>query len=197
MHKENVDLSQFQWLNEPRNTIVTETGVEFDTLPETDFWQRTHYGFQRTDGHAFMTRLWDDFSFSAGADSVYETLFDQSGLLLWVDEDNWAKVSLENGPGGGTSGMLGSVVTINGYSDWSTTTLDPIINPIWYRISRRGSDFRFDSSLDGDEFTQMRIFHMHGDLTHARVGVYACSPGDSSFHVRFTEITAGPSVWKD
>lgn len=197
MPREQVDLSRFAWMNKPRTITVTADSVEFTTAPDTDFWQRTHYGFRRTSGHAFLTRLWDDFTFSAQADYVYETLFDQCGLLLWIDEDNWAKVSLENGAEGGTGGWLGSVVTNGGYSDWASTPLDPITNRLWFRVSRRGSDFRFDSSTDGDDFAQMRIFHMHGDLSHAQVGVYACSPQDSSFSVRFNELFAGPSVWVD
>ena len=55
---------------------------------------------------------------------------------------------------------LGSVVTNLGYSDWATTDIDTI-SGIWYRLSRRGSDFLVESSFDGVSFKQMRIFHLH------------------------------------
>ena len=195
MKLEKVDLNQFSWLNKPDRVETDADTVEFTTKPDTDFWQRTHYGFKRNTGHAFLTRLWDDFSFSAQCEFVYESKFDQAGLILFLDEQNWAKVSLEYGED--KCSWLGSVVTIAGYSDWASQTLDPDVNRMYYRISRRGSDFRIDWSLDGDDFQQMRIFHMPGDLTQAKVGVYACSPQESSFAARFTELTVSPPLWSE
>lgn len=195
MHDEKIDLTQFSWLNKPEFSEVTADYVEFTTRPDTDFWQGTHYGFRRNTGHAFLTRLWDDFSFGAQAEFVYENLFDQCGLLLYVDEKNWAKASLEFTEG--ITGQLGSVVTNNGWSDWASMPMDPIMNRLFYRISRREADFLFECSLDGDLYHQMRVFHMHGDLAQARVGLYACSPQQSSFKVRFTDVAAGHAKWKD
>lgn len=192
---EKIDLSQFAWLNQPEQTEVGDDTVEFVTQPQTDFWQRTHYGCRRDNGHAFLTRLWDDFSFSVQAEFFYETLFDQCGVILYLDSDNWAKLAIEYEDE--TFGLLGSVVTTNGYSDWATTPIATDYNRMFYRLSRRGSDFRFDFSPGGEDYRQMRIFHLHGDLSTARVGVYACSPNDSSFKVRFSEFAAGPSLWTD
>ncbi|MBE5831585.1 MAG: DUF1349 domain-containing protein [Butyrivibrio sp.] len=36
---------------------------------------------------------------------------------------------------------LGSVVTNNGYSDWSSTDVDAKIKSVWFRFSRREDDF--------------------------------------------------------
>lgn len=196
MTRENVDFSQFEWLNKPGQVEITDAALEFATSPDTDFWQRTHYGFRRNTGHAFLTRLWEDFTFSVQTEFFYETLFDQCGLMLYVDENNWAKASLEFG-GGDKPGMLGSVVTTNGYSDWGTSPLEPEVNRMFYRISRRGPDFLFECSSDGDAYQQMRVFHMTGDLALAKIGVYACSPQQSSFRVRFFEMIAEPCLWVD
>ena len=195
MTGEKVELSQFSWMNAPEQIEMSADSLEFATMPETDFWQRTHYGFRRANGHAFLGHLWDDFSFSVQAEFFYETLFDQCGILLYIDEDNWAKASIEFEDE--TFGQLGSVVTNNGWSDWATTPIATDFNRMFYRISRRGADFRFDCSNDGAVYRQMRVFHMHGDLSLAKVGVYACSPKDSSFKVRFSEFLAGPSAWTD
>lgn len=196
MAKEKVDLSQFEWMNKPENVRFIEDGLEFTTSPETDFWQRTDYGFRRNNGHALLVRLWDDFTFSVQTEFFYEKEFDQSGLMLYMDEDNWTKASLEFG-GDDEPSMLGSVVTGHGYSDWATTALEPEVNRLFFRISRRGSDFRIDCSRDGDAYEQIRVFHAFGDLSLAKVGVYACSPQDSSFNVRFLEMAVEPSVWID
>ncbi len=190
-----IDLTRFSWLNPPKDLSLAPDCLEFATSPDTDFWQRTHYGFRRNTGHAFLTAIPGDFSFSAQTKFLYENLFDQSGLLLYIDEDNWAKASLEFSEG--VSGQLGSVVTNSGWSDWASTPMNPIMNRIFYRVSRRGADFMFECSLDGEEYHQMRVFHMTGDLDRLRVGVYACSPQKSSFTVRFTDIVAGESKMTD
>lgn len=195
MREEKVDLSGFGWMNEPDEAAVINGSLEFVTRPNTDFWQRTHYGFRRDNGHAFLTHLWQDFSFAVRAEFFYETTYDQCGLLLYVDADNWAKASVEFVDE--AVSLLGSVVTNFGYSDWACTPFATDINRLYLRVSRRGADFRFDCSQDGDTYAPMRVFHMHGDLSAARVGVYACSPGDSSFKVRFDEFVAGPSKWVD
>lgn len=195
MNKEKVDFSQFEWLNKPGQLEMTADALEFVTSPDTDFWQRTHYGFRSNNGHAFLTRLWEDFTFSIQTEFFYETPFDQCGLLLYIDEDNWAKASLEFN--GEAPGLLGSVVTTAGYSDWGTSPLTPGVNRMFYRVSRRGADFCFECSQDGDSYQQMRVFHMSGNLSLAKIGVYACSPQDSSFRVRFFDLIAEPCRWTD
>jgi regulation of enolase protein 1 (concanavalin A-like superfamily) len=92
---------------------------------------------------------------------------------------------------------LGSVVTNLGFSDWATTDISPKITVVWYRLSRRGQDFYIESSLDGNLFQQMRMFHIHNSITVARVGVYACSPLESSFTAEFSEFEISPCVWPE
>ncbi len=40
----------FFWLNEPEEYHF-DRGLILKTEPNTDFWQRTHYGFERDNGH--------------------------------------------------------------------------------------------------------------------------------------------------
>jgi regulation of enolase protein 1 (concanavalin A-like superfamily) len=139
---------------------------------------------------------------------VYGKMFDQCGLLVYLDSDNWMKAGLEYE--NETFSRLGSVVTNSGYSDWATCDIENR-NSMYYRLNRRGPDFLIESSFDGIEFTQMRIFHMHllGETTAAmgkekqmsgkaasvRVGLYASSPMDSSFTARFSEIELTECRW--
>jgi len=41
----------------------------------------------------------------------------------------------------------------------------------------------------------MRIFHMHQPLTTVNIGVYACSPLDSSMKAEFSGFTFGLCQW--
>lgn len=195
MRAETADLTQFDWMNRPAEAAFADGVLEFATSPGTDFWQGTCTGASDMNGHAFLTRLWDDFSFSVQAEFFYEMLYDQCGLFLFLDGNNWAKCGVEFIDE--SYSRLGSVVTHDGFSDWACTPFTTDITRMYYRLSRHRRDFRFECSQDGDQYTVMRIFPMRADLSVAKAGIYGCSPSDSSFKARFAEFLVGPSVWKD
>ncbi len=186
--------STFGWINPPKKFEVRDGILEVKTDPGTDFWQRTHYGFQRFNGHAFLTAMPERFTMSVKTEFFPEDEYDQCGLFLYVDEDNWAKLSVEYETP--ELSRLGGVVTVLGYSDWATQDISSDITQMYYRVSRSNNDFLFENSINGDDFAQMRIFHLHGDLAKARVGVYACSPEESSFTARFLELSIRDSQWE-
>lgn len=190
---ENI-FSAFEWFNQPKEYSIKDGVIELKTSPDTDFWQRTHYGFRRHNGHAFLMPMPADFTLSVKVEFYPEELYDQGGLFLLVDEENWAKASTEYETA--HFSHLGSVVTNFGYSDWTTTRVDSDHNSMYYRVSRKGPDFLFENSIDGEDYSQMRIFHMHADLSSAKIGFYACSPQQSSFTTRFEEMTLTDSIWK-
>lgn len=192
---ENDVFSKFAWLNAPPHAEIADGVLEVKTAPETDLWMRTHYGFRRDNAHGFLMPLPEDFTLTAKTEFFPEAQYDQCGLLLYVDGDNWAKASMEYEDE--DYSRLGSVVTNLGYSDWATVDVSPNVNAMFYRISRRGSDFLLECSDDGDAYRQMRVFHMHAPLSAARIGLYACSPDNASFTARFMEVDVGPSLWKD
>ena len=91
---------------------------------------------------------------------------------------------------------LGSVVTNNGYSDWATHDIPSSIREMWYRLSRRESDYYIETSLDGIHFKQMRSFHLfHGD-GEISFGIYAASPVNHSFTAKFTEMKMEDCKWE-
>ena len=91
---------------------------------------------------------------------------------------------------------LGSVVTNHGYSDWATVDIDASIKSMWYRFSRRESDYCLECSEDGMHFRQMRICHMLEGKNKIRFGIYACSPENSSFKSVFTHMEITECKWK-
>ena len=189
-------LENFEWINKPENFVVDRNRVLIETRPETDLWQRTYYGFQNANAPAFVTSLNGDFSFEVKAE-FEETAFryDQCGVLLFIDNENWVKVSVEYE--NETFARLGSVVTNLGFSDWATTDIPAGISEMWYRISRRGQDFYIENSVDGTGFRQMRMLHLHKASVEIKVGVYACSPLKSSFNAVFSEFKSGPCLWPE
>lgn len=181
------------WFNQP-DQFKTGDGLEIWTMSHTDFWQRTHYGFRNDNGHCLLRMAAGDFCMTTQVEFRPSALYDQSGLIIRVDEDNWIKVSTENMAEG--ANKLGSVVTNQGYSDWATQDISADVTMLWYRISRRGQDFLLEASLDGGVWQQLRICHLHEAPDEIAAGIYACSPLDNSFWCRFNFLRFAPNQWQ-
>ena len=119
--------------------------------------------------------------------------FDQCGVVVYLDSDNWIKGSIEYE--NEHFQHLGSVVTNNGYSDWATTEIPANIKSMWYRLSRREDDFCIECSIDGETYQQMRICHMFHAQDSIKFGIYACSPEDSTFKSTFTNMEMTECQW--
>lgn len=113
---------------------------------------------------------------------------------MYLDSENWLKASVEYE--NDTYQHLGSVVTNDGYSDWATTVIDASVKSMWYRLSRRGDDYRIEYSTDGVTFNQMRICHMSKGNGKIKFGIYACSPEESSFKAIFSNMQVTDCQWQ-
>ena len=182
----------FNWFNEPARYQLG-TGLEIFTDEKTDFWQNTHYGFQRDDGHCLFTKQSGDFSLMTHVEFRPQEKYDQCGLMVRGDRENWIKVSTELE--GGNTSRLGSVVTNLGFSDWATQDISSSHKQMWYRISRNGSDFLLENSFDGQEWLQLRITHLHRSFEQLEVGVYACSPIGKDFWCKFNLLAISENKW--
>lgn len=190
-----MDLTTFTWTRPPRHYTVSRDRVEIITEPGTDLWQRTYYHFRNDNAPVLQTRTRDQY-FSFIVKASFETAqhrFDQCGVAVYLDSDNWIKGSIEYE--NENFQHLGSVVTNGGYSDWATTEIPASTTYMWYRLSRRGQDFRIENSLDGTTWQQMRICHLAEAGEEISFGVYACSPEDSSFRAVFTDFKLTDCAW--
>lgn len=186
---------QFIWTREPKNYKIMEDSVEIMTEPGTDLWQRTYYGFQNDNAPVLQVKTEEKyFSFIVKTKFESKRRFDQCGVALYLDSDNWLKASIEYE--NETYQRLGSVVTNHGYSDWATTDISADIKEMWYRLSRRESDFCIECSTDGENFKQMRICHLWDGAGEIVFGIYACSPEESSFKATFTDMKITECQWK-
>lgn len=190
-----MNIQDFKWLRNPKSFVVMKDRVEIVTKPYTDLWQKTYYHFQNDNAPVFQIETDEKFfSFVVKTEFNSSHRFDQCGIVMYLDSDNWLKASSEYE--NETHQHLGSVVTNLGYSDWATTSIDASVKSIWYRLSRREDDYRIECSTDGVIFEQMRICHMHRGQETIRFGLYACSPEDSSFKAVFTNIEMMDCQWE-
>lgn len=190
------DLKSGKWINPPVKFTADADKINIITDPKTDLWQKTYYGFQRDNAHAFVFETYEKyFSFTVKARFDYKKQFDQCGVLIYQNSNNWFKSSVEYE--NEKMQRLGSVVTNNGFSDWASQDISTDIKEVYYRLSRRYNDFLIEWSKDGKEYIQMRIFHLFQGCKKVNFGIYAASPSDSSFEAEFSEMLISESVWEE
>jgi regulation of enolase protein 1 (concanavalin A-like superfamily) len=182
----------FFWFNQPAAFEISN-GLSISTKEKTDFWQGTHYGFRKDDGHCLLTDIGTDFCIETKIESKPTTRYDQCGLFVRIDQDNWIKCSLEYE--NREYSRLGSVVTNFSYSDWATQDVPSSNQTRWYRIDRRGKDFLLRHSADGNSWEQMRITHLHNCAGSVSAGIYACSPIGGGFVCKIFYIHISNTEW--
>ena len=191
-----LNIGNFKWTRQPESCVIKGDTIEVVTKPGTDLWQRTYYLFRNDNAPVFQMETEEKFfSFVVETDfTESHHRFDQSGIVMYLDSENWLKGSVEYE--NEEFQHLGSVVTNNGYSDWATTAIPANVKTMWYRLSRREADYCIECSQDGQNFTQMRVCHMHKGSGKIRFGIYACSPEESSFKAVFTDMKFSECAWK-
>ena len=191
----NFDPKALQWTRMPADYAISPDRIEITTAPRTDLWQRTYYHFRNDNAPVLQLQTREPyFSFTVKTDfSGSRHRFDQCGIVVYLDSENWLKASVEYE--NERFAHLGSVVTNLGYSDWATTELDASVKTMWYRLSRREDDYCIECSDDGVTFRQMRVCHLWRGGETIRFGVYACSPEDSSFRAVFTHMELSECRW--
>ena len=189
-----INAKTMKWTRAPKKYTIMEDKVEMITEPFTDLWQRTYYHF-RNDNAPVLQKETEEKQFSFVVKTEFDTnvRYDQSGIVMYLDSENWLKASMEYE--NEQIQRLGCVVTNNGYSDWSSVDVDATIKSVWLRLSRRDDDFCVENSTDGVNFKQMRICHMFNVKDTIQVGIYACSAENSSFKATFTNMEITECKW--
>ena len=133
-------IEHLTWTRAPQRFSLEPERVTITTDPHTDLWQRTYYHF-RNDNAPVLQMETEERFFSFVVKTAFDTKvrYDQSGIILYLDSDNWLKASVEYE--NDRIQRLGSVVTNNGYSDWASADIDASIKSVWFRFSRREDEF--------------------------------------------------------
>lgn len=188
------EVNNLIWTRQPEEYSISEDKIEIITKPNTDLWQRTYYHFRNDNAPVLQLETEEKyFSFIVKTEFESKHRFDQCGIVVYLDSENWLKGSIEYE--NEDFQHLGSVVTNMGYSDWATTAIKADIKSMWYRLSRRENDFCIECSQDGENFSQMRVCHLWKADDKIKFGIYACSPENSSFKATFTNMKMLECQW--
>lgn len=191
MTKLNADLSALNaatWHCTPPSWSLDET-LRVTTGSNTDFWQGTYYGFHRDNGHFLGLPVSGDFTAVLTFNGAYETLYDQAGLMLRVNENHWLKTGIEFSDG---VTNFSTVVTREN-SDWSATQRPLVSGPQSVRLTRIGFAIliHFKDENGIWQFLRLADFPAPEELL---IGPMVCSPERAGFEAEFTSLTIGPVV---
>lgn len=172
--------NDMQWFNPPAAWEVLGGQLQVTSAPNSDFWRKTHYGFIRDSGHFFYREVHGDFSAEIKITGQYKDLYDQAGLMLRVDENNWIKTGIEFFD----SCQHASAVVTREFSDWSVVTLENQPASLWLRVTRKAEAVEIFYSLDGQTYQLLRLAYLvPSEVT--QVGPMCASPDGSGFMTTF------------
>jgi uncharacterized protein len=191
--EETVMVDSF-WRNEPPvwhragETLTVETGRD------TDFWNNTFYAFKHGNGHFLASKVTRDFSLEVTFSAAYRNLYDQAGVMLRVDDDNWLKTGTEF-----TDGALqfSVVVTRDDQSDWSVMELggDPEA-PVTLRLTRHAEALRVQLQNADGTWRLVRLAFLDMPET-VEAGPMCCSPTAEGLKVAFSRIAIGDAISRE
>ena len=169
-----------EWYNKPGNWKVQADKISITSSAKTDFWRETHYGFIRDNGHFFYETVTGDFIVEVKITGEYQDLYDQAGIMVRLDEANWLKCGIEYVNG---VQQVSAVVTRT-YSDWSVVPMPENPPSLWVRVTRRGTAVEVHYSVDGEQYTMLRLAYLTPVAT-LNVGVMCASPEGNGFPITF------------
>ena len=176
-------LDRMSWFNEPESWSIRQGNLTMDVTPQSDYWRISHYGFTVDDAPFFYTIRGGEFEVKVKISGEYKTRFDQAGLMLRIDKENYIKTGIEYVDG---KYNLSTVVT-HKTSDWSVIELDKPVESVWIKAVRRLDAVEIFFSFDDKEYTLMRNCWLQ-DNTPVMVGMMAACPDGDGFKAVFSDF---------
>lgn len=184
--------TQGSWLNQPETWCADATQLRVTTDAHTDFWRKTAYGFIRDNGHFFGTPVDGDFTAQLHVAAQYAALYDQAGLMVRIDAENWIKCGVEFSDG---QLLLSSVLTLEN-SDWAVSLAPAMPDGFWLRVTVAQGAIRVQYSTDGLRWPLLRLAPFPA-AAHYLVGPMCCTPERGGLEVVFSQWSIGPALHKD
>lgn len=177
-------LEKMNWFNEPEEWNISDGRLSMSVTPKSDYWRISHYGFTVDDAPFYYAEYGGEFEAKVKVSGDYKTRFDQAGLMIRIDHENYVKAGIEYVEG---RYNLSTVVTHH-TSDWSVIALDKPVEAIWIKAVRRRDAVEIFYSFDDSEYTMMRNAWMEANRP-VKIGMMGASPDGNGFKASFSDFT--------
>lgn len=177
-------LAKMNWFNEPEQWSIDGNTLTMAVTPQSDYWRISHYGFTVDDAPFYWAEYGGEFEAKVKISGDYKARFDQAGLMLRIDHENYIKAGIEFVDGKYNL----SVVVTHHTSDWSVIALDRPVPFIWIKAVRRLDAVEIFYSFDDVDYKMMRNAWMQDNIP-MRVGVMGACPDGDGFNAKFENFT--------
>lgn len=176
-------LEKMNWFNEPAQWSIENGSLGMDVTPKSDYWRVSHYGFTVDDAPFYYAEYGGEFEAKVKISGDYRMRFDQAGMMIRIDHENYIKTGIEFVDG---RYNLSTVVT-HGTSDWSVIALDQPVDHIWIKAVRRRDAVEIFYSFDDMEYTMMRNAWLEANRP-VKIGMFAACPDGDGFRAVFSDF---------
>ncbi len=176
-----MDLTGWTWLNEPKQWSADPLTVRADA--GSDFWRLTGTGVVRDNGHLFGTSLTGDFTITATFSGEYAAQYDQAGVGLFIDDENWIKAGIELYEGK----RQASTVVTRGFSDWNLALIGDF-ERFTVSAERKGDAVWVTYGVDDEPPTKLLRKAYFPPGPAAKAGILTASPDGEGFTTQFHEV---------
>lgn len=177
-------LEKMTWFNEPSKWEIKNNTLIMQVTPQSDYWRISHYGFTVDDAPFYYNTYGGEFEVKVKITGDYKVRFDQMGLMLRIDHQNYIKTGVEFVDG---KFNISTVVT-HKTSDWSVLPLDKAPSSVWIKAVRRLDAVEVFYSLDDKNYIMTRNAPLQDNIP-VMVGLMAASPDGNGFEARFENFT--------
>lgn len=176
-------LEKMNWFNEPSRWEISGKTLTMDVTPKSDYWRISHYGFTVDDAPFYYAEYGGEFEAKVKISGDYKVRFDQAGMMIRIDHENYIKTGIEFVDG---KYNLSTVVPHH-TSDWSVISLDKPVEYIWIKAVRRLDAIEIFYSFDDKEYIMMRNAWMAANCP-VKIGMFAACPDGEGFKAAFSDF---------
>ena len=177
-------LENMNLFNEPAKWEIMDGKLVMDVTANSDYWRISHYGFTVDDAPFYYAEYGGEFEAKVKVSGDYKVRFDQAGMMIRIDHENYIKTGIEFVDG---KYNLSTVVTHH-TSDWSVIALDRPVEYIWIKAVRRLDAIEIFYSFDDKEYIMMRNAWMAAN-TPVKIGMMAACPDGNGFKATFSDFS--------
>lgn len=186
----------FTWFAPPTKFEISadKTELTVASAHDTDFWRKTHYGFIHNNGNFYYYNkpISSNFTLSTKFVGKYEKLYDQTGIMVRLNEKVWVKTGIEFF----NDKIHVSAVVTNDYSDWNVIELskEQYKGYLYIKMMRSGHAMTIMYKTDeAEEYKMLRLAYLdivdsEGVNLPVHAGVLVSSPIGDGFESKFSKF---------
>lgn len=179
-----VTKQDMRWTNEPEKWKQKGDDIKVTCPMEVDYWRHTMHNFVKDDAPFYWMYVDYDFEVRLSVKAKLEWLYDQAGLMIRLNEENWVKLGICHY----RDYAHVSCCFTRGKSDWSMQILPKKkIKRIHFWAKRKGNVIECYYSLDNENWLRVRQGYF-SDAPRLRVGMMCAAPETAGFDTTFSNF---------